>query len=116
MDKFREWTHPRKELPDRILSRDRLLTNVMTYWLTGTAASSAYVGYAQSSGWGAPKVNSGVPTAAIVFAHDVGIRQFAEVDNTITRWTEVDRGGHFAAMEEPAALVADIREFFRTLR
>ena len=64
MDKFREWTHPRKELPDRILSRDRLLTNVMTYWLTGTAASSAYVGYAQSSGWGAPKVNSGVPTTS----------------------------------------------------
>jgi pimeloyl-ACP methyl ester carboxylesterase len=116
MDKFREWTHPRQVLPDRILSRDRLLTNVMTYWLTGTAASSAYVGYAQSAAWGAPKINSGVPTAAIVFAHDVGIRQFAEADNTITRWTELDRGGHFAAMEEPTALVADIREFFRTLR
>src|SRR5882757_11040081 len=51
MDKFREWTHPRHDLPDRILSRDRLLTNVMTYWLTGTAASSAYVGYAQSATW-----------------------------------------------------------------
>jgi pimeloyl-ACP methyl ester carboxylesterase len=57
-----------------------------------------------------------VPTAAIVFAHDVGIRQFAEADNTITRWVDVDRGGHFAAMEEPGALVSDIREFFRTLR
>ena len=116
MDKFREWTHPRPVLPDRVLSRDRLLTNVMTYWLTGTAASSAYVGYAQSAAWGAPKINSGVPTAAIVFAHDVGVRQFAEADNTITRWVDVDRGGHFAAMEEPTALVADIREFFRTLR
>jgi pimeloyl-ACP methyl ester carboxylesterase len=51
-----------------------------------------------------------------VFAHDVGVRQFAEADNTITRWVDVDRGGHFAAMEEPTALVADIREFFRTLR
>jgi pimeloyl-ACP methyl ester carboxylesterase len=116
MDKFREWTHPRQLPPDHILDRDRLLTNVMTYWLTGTAGSSAYVGYAQSSAWGAPKINSGVPTAAIVFAHDVGIRRFAETDNTITRWVDVDRGGHFAAMEEPTALVTDIREFFRLLR
>ncbi len=116
MDKFREWTHPRDVLPDRIISRDRLLTNVMLYWLTGTAASAAYVGYAQNAAWGAPKSNSGVPTAAIVFAHDVAIRQFAEAENTITRWVDVDRGGHFAALEEPSILVDDIREFFRALR
>jgi epoxide hydrolase len=116
MDKFREWTHPRDVLPDRIISRDRLLTNVMSYWLTGTAGSSAYVGYAQSAAWGAPKKNSGVPTAAMVFAHDVAVRQFAEADNTITRWTDVNRGGHFAALEEPTALVTDIREFFHSLR
>ena len=116
MDKFREWTHPRDVLPDRIISRDRLLTNVMLYWLTGTAASAAYVGYAQNAAWGAPKSNSGVPTAAIVFAHDVGIRQFAEAENTITRWVDVDRGGHFAALEETSILVDDIREFFRALR
>lgn len=47
MDKFREWTHPRETLPDEILDRDRLLTNATLYWLTGTAGSSAYVGYAQ---------------------------------------------------------------------
>jgi epoxide hydrolase len=116
MDKFREWTYPREALPDSIISRDRLLTNVMMYWLTGTAASAAYVGYAQSAPWGAPKINSGVPTAAIVYAHDVAIRQFAETDNTITRWVDVDRGGHFAALEEPTSLVRDIREFFRGLR
>jgi Epoxide hydrolase N terminus len=91
-------THPRDVLPDRIISRDRLLTNVMLYWLTGTAASAAYVGYAQHAAWGARKSNSGVPTAAIVFAHDVGIRRFAEAENTITRWVDVDRGGHFAAL------------------
>jgi pimeloyl-ACP methyl ester carboxylesterase len=116
MDKFREWTYPRKVLPDSIISRDRLLTNVMMYWLTGTAASAAYVGYMQSAAWGAPKINSGVPTAAIVYAHDVGVRQLADTDNTITRWVDVDRGGHFAALEEPASLVSDIREFFRALR
>ncbi|MEW1738412.1 epoxide hydrolase family protein [Nocardia beijingensis] len=116
MDKFREWTHPRAVEPDKILDRDRLLTNVMIYWLTGTAGSSAYVGYAQDAPWGEPKRNSGVPTAALVFAHDVGIRRYAEEENTITRWNDVDRGGHFAAMEEPSLLTADIREFFRDLR
>ncbi|WP_039801334.1 epoxide hydrolase family protein [Nocardia araoensis] len=116
MDKFREWTHPRAVEPDKILDRDRLLTNAMIYWLTGTAGSSAYVGYAQDAPWGEPKPNSGVPTAALVFAHDVGIRRYAEIENTITRWTDVDHGGHFAAMEEPALLTADIRAFFRDLR
>jgi pimeloyl-ACP methyl ester carboxylesterase len=116
MDKFREWTHPREALPERVVDRDWLLTNAMIWWLTGTAGSAAYVGYAQETAWGAPKQNSGVPTAAIVFAHDVGIRRYAETENTITRWTDVDRGGHFAAIEEPVALVDDIRAFFRDLR
>ncbi len=116
MDKFREWTHPRDVQPDKIIDRDRLLTNTMIYWLTGTAGSAAYVGYAQQPPGARPKPNSGVPTAAIVFAHDVGIRRYAETENTITRWTDVDRGGHFAALEEPQTLTADIRAFFRDLR
>ncbi len=115
MDKFREWTYPRHVLPDEIVDRDRLLTNVMLYWLTGTAASAAYVGYAQDEGWG-PMANSGVPTGVIVFAHDIGIRRYAEQAATIVRWTDVDRGGHFAALEEPELLIADVREFFRSLR
>ncbi|MGC4940832.1 epoxide hydrolase family protein [Kribbella sp. DT2] len=116
MDKFREWTHPRATLPDEIIGRDKLLTNVMIYWLTGSAGSSAYVGYAQGGAWGAQLENSGVPTAAIVFAHDVGIRRYAEQENTITRWTDVDHGGHFAALEEPELLLSDVRAFFRTVR
>lgn len=117
LDKFREWTHPRHELPDRILDRDRLLTNVMLYWLTGTAGSAAYVGYALDAGsWGEPELPSGVPTGVIQFAHDVGIRRYAEPAHHITRWTEVDRGGHFAALEEPELLVDDVRAFFRDLR
>lgn len=116
IDKFREWTHPRHALPDEVLDRDRLLTNVMLYWLTGTAGSSAYVGYAQESAWGATKEPSGVPTAALMLAHDIGIRRYAETEDTITRWTDVDRGGHFAALEEPTLLTHDVREFFHDLR
>jgi hypothetical protein len=52
-----------------------------------------------------------------VFAADVGIRAQAETSNTIVRWTDVvDRGGHFAALEEPELLVADIRDTFRGAR
>ncbi len=116
MDKFREWTHPRTALPDTIIDRDTLLTNVMIYWLTGTAGTAAYVGYAQEFAWGMHKPNSGVPTGVIAFAHDVGIRRYAETENTITRWTDVDEGGHFAALEQPEALIADIRAFFHDLR
>ncbi len=116
LDKFREWTHPRSAPPDEVIDRDRLLSNVMLYWLTATAGSAAFIGYAQAAGWGKVNENSGVPTAALVLAHDVGIRRYAERENTITRWTDVDRGGHFAAMEEPDLLVDDVREFFRGLR
>ncbi|SMC54852.1 epoxide hydrolase family protein [Kibdelosporangium aridum] len=116
MDKFREWTHPREADPDKIIDRDWLLTNVMIYWLTGTAGSAGYVGYAQDASWGAVAQNSGVPTAMIVFAHDAGVRRYLEPEHTIVRWTDVDRGGHFAAVEEPELLVADIREFFAGLK
>jgi len=116
MDKFREWTYPRETLPDAIIDRDRLLTNASLHWLTGTAGSSAYVGYAQEGGWDAPSESSGVPTGAVVFTHDVAIRRYAEREHTIVRWTELDRGGHFAAMEEPELLMTDIQAFFRPLR
>jgi pimeloyl-ACP methyl ester carboxylesterase len=116
MDKFREWTHPRNTVPEKIIDRDRLLTNASIYWFTRTAGSAAYVGYGQGSNWTTPHTNSGIPTAAIVFAQDVSIRRYAEEQNTVTRWTDVDHGGHFAAMEEPDVLTADIREFFRGCR
>ena len=115
IDKFHAWTHPADALPDVVIDRDRLLTNVMIYWLTGTAGTAAYVGYAQAS-WGPPPDSSGVPTAAIMFAHDVGIRRYAETSNNITSWVDVDRGGHFAALEEPVLLISDIREFFQQYR
>ena len=117
VDKFREWTYPREALPHDVVGIDRLLTDVMLYWLTHTASSSAYVGYTQESSWGTAKSASAIPTAVIVFAHDVGIRRYAEQEHAITRWTDVeDRGGHFAALEEPETLTADIREFFAGLR
>jgi pimeloyl-ACP methyl ester carboxylesterase len=115
IDKFHAWTHPADALPHAVIDRDRLLTNVMIYWLTGTAGTAAYVGYAQAS-WGPPPESSGVPTGAIMFAHDVGIRRYAQTSSNITGWVEFDRGGHFAALEEPTLLINKIREFFQQYR
>ena len=117
IDKFHAWTVPREALPEAVVPLDRLLTNVSLYWFTETAGTAAYVGYAQHTAWGAVDEPSGVPTGVIMFAHDVGIRAYAEREHTITRWTDVtDRGGHFAALEEPKALIDDLTEFFRPLR
>jgi pimeloyl-ACP methyl ester carboxylesterase len=50
------------------------------------------------------------------FAQDVAIRQYAEQNNNIVRWSDFDTGGHFAAMETPDLLVNDVRQFFAELR
>jgi pimeloyl-ACP methyl ester carboxylesterase len=114
VDKFKAWTFPEEALPEDIVGLDFLLANASLYWFTASAGSAAAVGYAQAGGWGETPANSGVPTSVIVFAGDVGIRASAETSNTIVRWTDVvDRGGHFASLEEPEMLVADIREAFR---
>ncbi|MEV5707946.1 epoxide hydrolase family protein [Actinoallomurus sp. NPDC052274] len=119
VEKFKEWTDSR-DRPEDAVDRDQLLTNVMLYWLTGTAGSSARIYYerAHADYWGRPPEPSTAPTALAVFPHDnfIPLRHIAERTNTIVRWTEYDRGGHFAAMEQPDLLVGDIRAFFRTLR
>ena len=115
VDKFKEWTHPSDELPEEAIDRDRMLTNVMLYWLTGTAGSSARLYYegAHSGHWPQP---SGVPTGVAVFAEDIAIRSYAKQSNKIVHWSEFDSGGHFAAMEAPDLLVGDVRGFFRRFR
>ena len=114
VEKFQEWTHG-GQVPEDSVDRDRLLTNVMLYWLTGTGASSANLYYESmhSSNWPTP---SKVPTGVAVFAEDIAIRRYAEQLYEITHWSEFDRGGHFAALEAPDLLVGDVRAFFRDHR
>ncbi|MFH8395601.1 epoxide hydrolase family protein [Streptomyces sp. NPDC018036] len=118
-EKFMRWTDSR-DRPEGAVDRDLLLTNVMLYWLTGTAGSSARIYYerAHADYWGTPPEPSTTPTALAVLPEEnfVALRHVAERTDTIVRWTEFDRGGHFAAMEQPELLVADIRAFFRQLR
>jgi epoxide hydrolase len=116
VEKFKEWTDPAARLPEDAVDRDRLLTDVSIYWLTATAGSSARLYYEGAKSWGQPAEPSAVPTGVAVFPMDITIRSIAESQHNIVHWTEFDRGGHFAAMEAPGLLVADIREFFRPLR
>ncbi|MDG9717963.1 epoxide hydrolase [Streptomyces sp. DH24] len=120
VEKFREWTDSR-ELPEEAVDRDRLLTNVMLYWLTGTAGSSARIYYERAHATGRaarPAEPSTAPTALALFPAEpqMPLRYKAERTENLVRWTEFDRGGHFAAMEEPDLLVDDVRAFFRQLR
>ncbi|MFF7051300.1 epoxide hydrolase family protein [Streptomyces griseorubiginosus] len=121
VEKFQAWTDS-AELPEEAVDRDRLLTNVMLYWLTGTAASAARIYYERAHAVGdraaRPTAPSTAPTALALFPAELQIplRHKAERTENIVRWTELGRGGHFAAMEEPDLLVEDIRAFFRQLR
>ncbi len=117
IEKFKSWTDT-DGLPDAAIDRDRLLTNVMFYWLTGTARSAADLYREDVASWGEAAVLD-VPLGLALFPKEMGqpIRAWAERDNTnIIHWSEFDRGGHFAAMEEPDLFVQDVRDFFRLVR
>lgn len=117
VEKAQAWTHDPAALNDRHY-RDRHLGNVLLYWLTRTATSAANNVYAEYGEMFADPnafTNSGVPTAVIAFAEDPSIRRFAEGSNTIMRWTDVESGGHFAALEQPDQLIEDLRSFAREL-
>ena len=103
--------------PATPISTDWLLANVSLYWLTRTAASSARL-YLESAGNRGPLSTGDVPVGVAVFPHDLvrPVRALAEPYHHLTHWTEMPRGGHFAALEAPDLLVPDIRAFFRPLR
>jgi microsomal epoxide hydrolase len=124
VEKFKEWTDSER-VPEDAVPRDRLLTNVMLYWLTRTAASSARLYWdtfhpvpPPASIVPPPERAAAIPTGVAVFARDHArpVRRLAERDINIAHWAEYDRGGHFAAMEEPDLFVRDVRTFFRLLR
>ena len=109
VEKFQEWSGDP-------IDRDRLLTNVMLYWLTNTAASSARLYYENLHAASWSQAPGTTPTGVAVFAEDVAIRRYAERGNHIVHWSDFDTGGHFAAMETPDLLVTDVRAFFREVR
>jgi epoxide hydrolase len=115
IEKFKEWTGSDHDLPEEAVDLDAILTDVSLYWFTQTAGSAANMYYELVHGhdWPTP---SQVPTGMAVFAEDIAIRRYAEQSNNIVHWSDIDAGGHFAALETPDLLVADVREFFAGLR
>jgi epoxide hydrolase len=99
------------------LDVDTYLTHVSIYWFTRTGASSARHYYEDArSGAGYRDVPNKAPTAVAVFPQDFRtIRTFAERANNIVRYTEFDRGGHFAYTTDPDLVAGDLREFFADL-
>lgn len=116
VEKFQEWTYPGAKLPEDAVNRDQMLTNASVYWFTGAGGSSAGFYYEAAHadiGWAEP---SSVPTGWAVFNSDPIVKRVMDPERKMAHWSEFERGGHFAAMEEPELLVEDIRKFFRTLR
>jgi len=104
----------------RRFSKDELLTNIMIYWVTETINSSARTYYENTNTSSSlqPGQRIEVPIGVALFPKDLSLppREWAERSFRVERWTEMPRGGHFAAMEEPELLAEDIRAFFRPFR
>lgn len=103
--------------PEKVLSRDELLDQVMLYWLPNSAASSARLYWESFAKPSRDPVT--VPVGISLFPKEIFrcSRRWAEQRfQNIVHWREFDRGGHFAALERPDTLVDEIRTCFRTLR
>jgi len=122
-EKYKEWTDSDKA-PEDAVDRDQLLTIVTIYWLNASAGSSAQLYYESSHldtdfvrTWAGPWPLA-MPVGVANFPADAvrPVRKFAEpLLPTLTYWSEFERGGHFAAMEQPELFVGDVRKFVRSL-
>ncbi len=114
-EKYWSWTDHDGDV-EKAISRDRLLDVVTMYWLTGTATSSARL-YWESYNK-VPMHEVAVPTGVTTFPKDARMpRAWVEGRFTDVRhWTDLERGGHFPALEQPAVLAGELRAFFGKLR
>lgn len=120
VEKFRTWSDCGGD-PEKVFTRDQLLTNVMLYWVTQTITSSLrlYRESRQAGLWDEPPPIVGVPTGVARYPKEDVLRfprAWVERQYDVTRWATLPRGGHFAAMEQPELFVADLQSFLRTLR
>jgi microsomal epoxide hydrolase len=120
VEKFRAWSDCGGDV-ETAFSRDHLLANISLYWFTGAIGSSFWPYYARMHGpWPIPAGDTvNVPTGYGEFPREILRPPRSVAERTFTniqRWSAMERGGHFAAMEQPQALAHEIRELFRPLR
>lgn len=123
VEKFTAWSDVKDNDVEAAHSKDDLLTNIMTYITTRTFNTASWIYYGRREEGGRILSPEGhrveVPTDCAVFPAEMlnwPPRSYAERLYNLQQWTEMPRGGHFAAMEEPDLLLHDIREFARSLR
>jgi pimeloyl-ACP methyl ester carboxylesterase len=116
-DKFADWTFTGGE-PERELTKDEMLDNISLYWLTNTATSSAQL-YWENHANNFNAVDISLPAGVTVFPGEIyqAPRSWTERSyHNLIYWNEVDRGGHFAAWEQPELFAKEVRAAFRPLR
>jgi pimeloyl-ACP methyl ester carboxylesterase len=116
-EKFQAWTDNDGD-PEDALTRDEMLDVITLYWLTETAASSARMYLENAEVTGDPPVIE-MRVGCSIFPREIvpAPRSWAErVYPNLIHWNELDRGGHFAAFEQPALFTRELRDCFRALR
>jgi pimeloyl-ACP methyl ester carboxylesterase len=121
-DKFAQWTYSGGE-PERSLTRDEMLDDITLYWLTNSAISSARLYWENNnnnfSAEAQKTAEIKVPVAVTVFPGEIYQAPKSWTEKAYPRliyFNEVNKGGHFAAWEQPELFAAELRAAFRTLR
>jgi pimeloyl-ACP methyl ester carboxylesterase len=117
VEKFRAWSDCDGDIEQRF-TKDELLTNIMIYCVTETVNSAARLYYEENMHASELQQHIEVPVGVAIFPKDTVLPpcEWAERSLRVERWTEMPRGGHFAALEEPELLAEDLRAFFRLFR
>ena len=116
-EKFRTWSDCDGDL-EGVYTKDQILTNVMFYWAPNSIASAARIYYESRREPPPANARVEVPVGVAAFPEEVipAVRRWVEPRFNVQHWTDMPRGGHFAALEAPELLLEDVRAFFRTLR
>ena len=122
IEKMRGWSDLKNGNIESVYSKDILLSNIMVYLVTKTfnTASWIYYGRREEGGRSLPKdhLPLKVPTAVALFPKEYlewAPRSYVERIYNIKKWTEMPKGGHFAALEQPDLLIKDIKDFSKIL-
>ncbi len=120
IEKFHTWTDCGGNV-ESVLTKDRMLANISLYWFTGAIGASFFPYYARMHRpWPVPEGRTvDVPMGYAQFPREIlkPPRSIAQTTySDIRRWTVMQKGGHFAAMEQPEALAREVTEFYRSLR